>query len=240
MCGRFTLRTKLNILLQQFAAESQFDIVPRYNIAPTQDIPVIRQMEQGRQLDSLRWGLVPPWADSPGKGAPLINAQAETVATKPTFRSIIKNSRCLVPADGFFEWEKVGTKRQPHYFGVKGFKPFAFAGLWQTWKKGDGEPLESCVILTTRANDLLAKLHDRMPVILSPNDYEVWLDPDKQDPSELEYLYEPYPANDMESFLVDPKVNNARNEGEDLIRPLDRAKTQTELPFSEGDTKNSQ
>jgi putative SOS response-associated peptidase YedK len=256
MCGRYTIRTKLNTILRQLHAEfrDQFldalddDILQeaeamgygeRFNVAPTQQIPVVRRTTSGVHLGLMRWGLVPPWADEPGKGAPLINAKSESVAQKPTFRSIIKNKRCLIPADGFYEWEKVGTKKQPHYFGREGHKPFMFAGLWQSWHKSD-PPLESCVMLTTQANELLGQLHDRMPVILSPNDWATWLDPEKQDPASLEYLYEPYPAADMASYLVDTRVNNARNEGPDLVEPIGKSEAQAELPVSDpGDARNS-
>lgn len=224
--------------MAQFHAEAREELiaeyVERFNIAPTQDLLVVRELDGRRQFDALRWGLVPPWAESPDKGPVLFNAQSETVAQKPTFRSIIKTRRCLIPADGFYEWEKVGTKKQPHYFGVDGFKPFAFAGLWQTWNKSD-PPLHSCVILTTRANELLGKLHDRMPVILAPNDYDVWLDPAREDPASLEYLYEPYPAAEMSSYRVSTRVNNARHEGRDLITPLDRDDSQPTLPFEDDD-----
>jgi putative SOS response-associated peptidase YedK len=250
MCGRYTIRTKLNAVLRQIHAEMRDSFLgdlpadvwdeaeslgygPRFNVAPTQQIPVIRRSDQGVSVDLLRWGLIPPWAESPGKGAPLINAQSETVAVKPTFRSIIKNRRCLIPADGFYEWEKIGSKKQPHYFGLSGYKPFCFAGLWQSWNKAD-PPIESCCILTTRANDLLGQLHDRMPVILSPNDYAAWLDPERQDPATLEYLYEPYHATEMASYLVDCQVNNARNEGAELVTPIDDSPG---CPF--GDVQNS-
>jgi hypothetical protein len=139
---------------------------PRFNVAPTQQIPVLRRTESGPHLGLMRWGLVPPWVDSLGKRAPLFNAQVETVAVKPTFRSIIKNMRCLVPTDGFYEWQAINGKKQPHYFGLTDHKPYFFAGLWQSWHKSD-PPLESWIIPTTRANELLRQLHDRMPVILS-------------------------------------------------------------------------
>ncbi|MDZ4659751.1 MAG: SOS response-associated peptidase [Bythopirellula sp.] len=221
MCGRFSLRAKLNSLLQQFGAEmvQEWDIVPRYNIAPTQQISVIRQVDGSRELSMMRWGLVPPWADSPKAGPVLNNARSEDVAQKPTFRSIIKNKRCLIPADGFFEWEKIGKQKQPHYFGITDFQPFAFAGLWQVWKHDDAR-IESCAILTTHANEMVGKIHDRMPVILSPGDYDLWLNPDKQDPTELTYLYEPFASADMETYLVDPEVNNARNEGPESVKPV--------------------
>jgi putative SOS response-associated peptidase YedK len=223
----------MNALLQQFAAEAQqeWDIVPRYNVSPTQLVPVIRQVDGSRELSMIRWGLVPPWAEAPNKGPVLNNARSEEAAQKPTFKNIIKNRRCLILADGFYEWEKTGKDgkiKLPHYFGTRGFKPFAFAGLWQVWQHGE-VPLESCTILTTHANDMVGKIHDRMPVILSPNDYDVWLNPEMQNPAELTYLYEPYPAGEMETYRVDPKVNSSRNEGEELIQPLEPPAVQADL-----------
>ena len=240
MCGRYTLRTRLNLLLQQFGSEmaQEWDVEPRFNVAPSQQVPVIRQVDGQRELSMLRWGLVPPWVKTL-KAAPMMNnARSEEVAEKPTFRSIIKNKRCLILADGFYEWEKIGKDKLPHYFGTRGFEPFAFAGLWQVWNHGE-EPVESCTIMTTHANDMVGKIHDRMPVILSPNDYDVWLDPERQDPTELTYIYEPYPAADMETYRVDPRVNSSRNEGADLVRPLDAPTQQSDLFADRGDTLNS-
>jgi putative SOS response-associated peptidase YedK len=175
MCGRFTLRTKLNLLLQQFAAEasSDLELVPRYNIAPTQDIPVVRVADGKRELTLMRWGLIPSWTKDPKSGPLLINARSDTVAAKPAFRSAFKCRRCLIPADGYYEWMAEGKKKQPYWFRVRDGQTFAFAGLWERWHE-----IESCVILTTEANEMAAKLHDRMPVSLSPNDYERWLECD--------------------------------------------------------------
>jgi len=228
MCGRYTLRTPMNVLIQEFQLQRALDFGPRYNIAPTQSVPVIRQGESGREMVTIRWGLVPSWADAPAKGAPVINARSESVAEKPMFRSAIKARRCLIPADGFYEWEKTGKSKQPHYFHLAEGRPFAFAGLWEVWKKGE-KPLESCTILTTYANALLAKFHDRMPVILSPNDHEVWLDSAKHDPSSIEYLYEPIPAADMATHPVDLRVNNVRNDDANCIAKTDAEPRQTEL-----------
>jgi putative SOS response-associated peptidase YedK len=226
MCGRYTLHTRLNQLLQQFAVEAReggitplWDDRPRYNIAPTQQVPIIRQIDGHRELSMVRWGLVPPWAD-PEKPLPMMNnARSEEVTEKPTFKSIIKNKRCLILADGFYEWEKIGKLKQPHYYGLKGYKPFAFAGLWQTWK-GDSKPVDSCTIMTTSANELVGEIHDRMPVILSPNDYDLWLDPEMQEPAKLTYLYEPFSASEMESHLVSMNVNKVANQGPELIEPV--------------------
>jgi putative SOS response-associated peptidase YedK len=221
MCGRYTLRTKMNLLLQQFAAEQreEFDYRPGYNVAPTQKIPIIRQVDGHRELSLVRWGLIPPWAD-PEKPLPMMNnARSEEVTEKPTFKSIIKNKRCLILADGFYEWETIGKVKQPHYYGVRGFKPFAFAGLWQTWSKGE-RPVDSCTIMTTAANELVGEIHDRMPVILSSQDYDLWLDPEMQDPAKLKRLYQPFPASEMESYLVSTNVNKVANQGPELIEPI--------------------
>lgn len=230
MCGRFTLRARLNSLLQQFAAEmvQEYDIIARYNIAPTQQVPIIRQVDGHRELSMVRWGLVPPWAD-PEKPLPMMNnARSEEVTEKQTFKSIIKNKRCLILADGFYEWEKIGKLKQPHYYGLRGFKPFAFAGLWQTWHNRD-RPDDSCTIMTTIANELVGEIHDRMPVILSPNNYDLWLDPEMQEPAKLSYLYEPFPASEMASYLVSRNVNKVANQGPELIEPVASQGGQQEL-----------
>lgn len=227
MCGRYTLHARLNQLLQQFAVAARegdiaplFDYKPRYNIAPTQQVPIIRQVDGQREVSAARWGLVPPWAD-PEKPLPMMNnARSEEVTEKPTFKSIIKNKRCLIIADGFFEWEKIGKIKQPHYFGLRGYEPFAFAGLWQTWHNGD-KPVDSCTIMTTSANELVGEIHDRMPVILSPDDYDLWLDPEMQEPAKLTRLYKPFAASEMESHLVSMNVNKVANQGAELIEPIE-------------------
>lgn len=190
----------------------------RYNVAPTQEIPVIRADADRRQLTMMRWGLVPSWADDPKIGSRLINARSEDAASKPSFQSALKQRRCLIPADGFYEWEKIGKARQPHWFRMRDERPFAFAGLWESWPKMN-PPLESATILTTRANELVGKYHDRMPVILSPNDYAVWLDP-ANDPERLRYLFEPLPASALSDTKVSPVVNNARSDTPDCIEPI--------------------
>jgi putative SOS response-associated peptidase YedK len=215
MCGRFTLRTRLNILLQQFHAElrDEVELPPRYNIAPTQDIPVVRLTDAGRELTTMRWGLIPSWSKDANSGPLLINARSETVSEKPAFRSVFKSRRCLIPADGFFEWKKVGKAKQPYYFQTADRGLFAFAGLWEKW-----EEIESCTILTTEANKLVAPMHDRMPVMLSPNDYAEWLDSNPPEPAKL---LDQFPASDMIATPVNPVVNNARNEGPECIEPFD-------------------
>jgi putative SOS response-associated peptidase YedK len=235
MCGRYTLHARLNRLLQQFAVEAReggitplWDEKPRYNIAPTQQVPIIRQIDGHRELSMVRWGLIPPWAD-PEKPLPMMNnARSEEVTAKPTFKSIIKNKRCLIIADGFYEWETIGKIKQPHYFGLRGYEPFAFAGLWQTWHKGD-KPVDSCTIMTTSANELVGEIHDRMPVILSPDDYDLWLDPEMQEPAKLTRLYKPFAASEMESHLVSMNVNKVANQGAELIEPIETPGGQQEL-----------
>jgi putative SOS response-associated peptidase YedK len=214
MCGRFTLRTSLNILLTQFHAELRDDVnlVPRYNVAPTQDIPIVRQTDAGREISLAHWGLIPSWATDPKIGYKLINARSDTAPEKPSYQSAFKSRRCLIPADGFFEWQKIGTKKQPIYFRLADGGPFAFAGLWERWKE-----ITSCTLLTTEPNELVANYHDRMPVILSPNDYAHWLDTSAPEPQKL---LTSFPASEMVCYPVNPIVSNSRNEGEQCIEPL--------------------
>jgi putative SOS response-associated peptidase YedK len=225
MCGRFTQRSKLNLLLQQFAIEDHdphYQLDPRYNIAPSQDVAVVRMINQGqRQLAMLRWGLIPSWADDPKIGYRMINARSDSVATKPSFRTAFKRRRCLIPADGFYEWKNEGKTKQPYLIELTGGELFAFAGLWESWRGAD-PPIESCTIITTEANELLSELHDRMPVILSPNDYQPWLDPANEDRESLERLLDPYPASQMRYIAVSTTVNNARNEGPECIEMATR------------------
>lgn len=214
MCGRFTLRTPLSVLIGQFQIilGTEIQLPLRFNVAPTQDIPVVRSTDGGRELTLMRWGLIPSWSKEANSGPLLINARSETAADKPAFRSAFKSRRCLIPADGFFEWKKVGKAKQPYYFQLADEKPFAFAGLWEKWTE-----IESCTILTTAANEMVASLHDRMPVVLSPNDYAGWLDVKAMEPGKL---LDQYPASEMKTTPVNPIVNNARNEGAECIAPV--------------------
>ena len=160
----------------------------------------------------MRWGLVPSWAEDEKIGARLLNARSESVATKPAFRAAFRRRRCLVPADGFYEWEKIGRKKQPFFISMKDGRPFAFAGLWETWHKED-EALQSFTILTTDANDLMRPLHDRMPVILQPGDYDAWLNPQLEDPAALQPLLHSYAGKDLTAYPVNPVVNSPRYDG---------------------------
>jgi putative SOS response-associated peptidase YedK len=220
MCGRFTLTTPMPVLAELFLFPEAATPEPRYNIAPTQAVATVRALAgiDKRELAFLRWGLVPSWADDLAIGNRLINARSETVAAKPSFRSAFKCRRCLVLADGFYEWQKLGTRKQPFYFRLRDGKPFAFAGLWERWEKA-GAPVESCTILTTEANDVLRPVHERMPVILGPKDYDLWLDPSPQKPELLQALLRPYPPGEMTGFPVSPLVNNPRNNSSRCIEP---------------------
>jgi putative SOS response-associated peptidase YedK len=221
MCGRYTLTHAVTDLGRIFDFEERPNLPPRYNIAPTQPVAAVRRRDAGRELVSLRWGLVPFWAETPG-GPPLINARAESVNGKPSFRHAMRGRRCLLPADGFYEWEKrPDGSKQPYRIVRPDRGVFAFAGLWDVWKPkdGPGEPLETTTIVTTTANASLAFLHDRMPVILGPSDWDAWLDP--QTTADVAAgLLRPCPDDWLEAYPVDRRVNNVRNDDEGCIAPL--------------------
>jgi putative SOS response-associated peptidase YedK len=220
MCGRFVLDSPPDLIAASFGLDEVPALTPRYNIAPSQDIPVIRAPAGIRECVFTRWGLVPAWSKEPRAEYSTINARAETVATKPTFRDAFRRRRCLVVASGFFEWTRAeGKAKTPYFIRLQAPGPFAFAGLWERWEK-DGQMLETSNILVTDANDLMRPLHDRMPVILARGDYGLWLDPGIGDPARLLPLLKPYPAEQMQAYPVSTAVNSVRNEGESLIRPL--------------------
>ncbi|HEV3007271.1 MAG TPA: SOS response-associated peptidase [Pirellulales bacterium] len=207
MCGRFTLRTPASDVAKEFGLIDVPELFPRYNIAPTQDVAAVRLDEAGgRELAMLRWGLVPSWADDSSIGNRMINARAETVAAKPAFRRAFAKRRCLIVADGFYEWAKEDGGKQPYLFTVdRG--PFALAGLWELWRGVD-----SCAIITTTANGLMARFHERMPVILPRDGYAVWLDPEFADLDHLQSLLRPSPAEGMSAQPVSRVVNNPKND----------------------------
>jgi putative SOS response-associated peptidase YedK len=192
---------------------------PRYNIAPTQVVACVRRepADCERHLAMLRWGLIPSWAKDAKLGASLINARGETVATKPSFRSAFRKRRCLIPADGYFEWQPIGKLKQPFWIRRQDERPFAFAGLWEAWHSPEGPLVESCSIITTEATGSLAKLHNRRPVFLDPKDYDRWLDPQFQDAESLQEFLVPHPVDDLLWSAVNPIVNNARNQGPECI-----------------------
>jgi len=220
MCGRYTLTASPEQLAELLGIEEVEDFAPRFNIAPTQEVPVARVLLQGdgRQLDLLRWGLVPFWAKDPKIGNRMINARAETVAEKPAYRTALRRRRCLVMADGFYEWRKTPEGKQPYYITLEHGGPFAIAGLWEKWDKGD--PILSCTLLTTTPNELVARVHNRMPVILAPEDYDLWLDPGVQDPEALRHLLGPFPAAQMMAVPVSTLVNSPRNDQPDCQLPV--------------------
>ena len=192
---------------------------PRYNIAPTQSVIVINDTGQ-RQLVQMRWGLIPSWAKAESIGNRMINARAETIADKPAFRAALKKRRCIIPADGFYEWQKQGKLKQPVRIVLKTREPFGFAGLWEHWKPPAGDEVLSCTIITTEANELLKQVHERMPVILARKDEEAWLDPNTQEAEKVLPLLKPYPANLMEFYPVSRVVNSPANDTADCIAPI--------------------
>ena len=222
MCGRFTLRAKLNLLLQQFAAEtSELEDWPvRYNIAPTQDVLAVRGTDDGkRELVPLRWGLIPSWSKDIKIGSRMINARAETIDRKPLFRDAFATRRCLVPATGFYDWERREDGRQPFRYRMRSADPFAFAGLWEA-AQIEGRRLHSTTIIVTEANELTAAVHDRMPVIIPPDAYSTWLDPTTT-ADEARELLRPFPASLMEAYPVSRAVNHYEKDDEECIQPID-------------------
>jgi putative SOS response-associated peptidase YedK len=222
MCGRFALRTSPRKLAREFNVEDAPQTEARYNIAPTQTVLAVRREPDGRAIGLLKWGLVPSWAKDESIGAKLINARSETVLEKPSFREAFKRRRCIIPADGFYEWQRAGKSKQPYYFRLNEERPFGFAGLWEKWKTASGALLETCAILTTEANELLRPVHERMPVILHREDYDLWLEDDPRKLDFVKELLRPYPASEMVSYPVGAEVNNPGRVGEDLIKPLER------------------
>ena len=226
MCGRFTLRTPMNQLAQQFLFELEGELPePRYNIAPSQPVAAIRKrtLDSSPQLSLLRWGLVPSWAKDAAIGNKLINARGETVAEKPSFRSAFEHRRCLILSDGYYEWQKVGSskRKQPHYIHMRDEKPFAFAGLWESWQASPAVLLETCTIITTSANDLTSSIHPRMPVILDAVDYDPWLSAPNPETADLKHCLRPYPSEQMVVYPVSTLVNSPKNESPNCIVPLD-------------------
>lgn len=223
MCGRYTLSTPADLLGDLFELEEVPQLLPRFNIAPTQEAPVLRVLSSGakRQLELLRWGLVPFWAKDPAIGNRMINARAESVGEKPAFRNSFKRRRCLVLADGFYEWKATGGRKQPYFFGLEGGEPFGFAGLWDRWEKGDEGPLESFTIITTEPNEIVAPVHRRMPVILELGDYATWLDPEIEEPEQLVGLLKPFSGSRLSSYAVSTYVNNPANEGPQCVVEVD-------------------
>jgi len=221
MCGRFALKAPPADIARQFGVDAVPELAPRYNIAPTQDILIIRTDAQARlEAVQVKWGLLPSWAKDISMAAKLANARGETVAEKPAFRSAFRRMRCLVPADGFYEWEATPAGKQPWFLRLKSQAPLAFAGLWEHWQGPDGAELQTATIITTDANELVRPVHDRMPVILQPADWAAWLGAQTK-ADDLKALLKPLPADLMERYRVSRRVSSTRNEGEECIKTIE-------------------
>ncbi len=223
MCGRYTLTNSAKVIYNIFGVQPPEQLLwPRYNIAPTQPVLAIRASAEkgGREAVGLYWGLVPPWADDVSIGNRLINARSETAASKNAFKHAYKRRRCLLPGSGFYEWRRVGKNKQPYYVQMADEQPFGLAGLWEHWQDEAGSELESCTILTTSPNALMAKLHDRMPVIIDPMDYEKWLDPRLQEPAAVDEMVGPYPPELMTCHPVSTVVNSPKNVTPDCVKAV--------------------
>jgi putative SOS response-associated peptidase YedK len=232
MCGRYKLSRRKQLVEEYFDCPSdEPDWTLRYNIAPTQPIPVIRQhpKEPVRQLSLMKWGLIPFWAQSPSIATSTINAKSETAATKPAFRDPLKFRRCLIPADGFYEWAKTAKGKQPYCFEVNNGKLFAFAGVWDRWKDPNGNWINTCSILTTTPNAVTASVHDRMPVILDSDSYDLWLDPGMTKVEAVSDLLKPCDAERMRCYPVSTRINHVANDDEECSRPAEFAQVQDRL-----------
>jgi putative SOS response-associated peptidase YedK len=232
MCGRYRLSRRKQIIEEQFDTQPwDDDWSPRYNIAPTQPVPVIRQhpKERVRQISTMHWGLIPHWAKDPAIAMSTINAKSETAATKPAFRDPLKLRRCLIPSDGFYEWRRTSTSKQPFCFEMNESQLFAFGGLWDGWKDPSGNWVKTCTILTTTPNAVTETVHDRMPVILHPDSYEVCLDPRMQDIAAISELLKPYDARLMRCYPVSTRINHVANDDEECSRPVEIADNQNRL-----------
>ena len=223
MCGRFTQAQIAELDREVFKLLSLPPVPTRYNIAPSQNAAAVRENPKtgNRNIGPLRWGLIPYWAKDPSIGNRLINARGETLTEKPAFKAAFQHRRCLIPADGFYEWQKIGKRKQPHYIRKADGGVFAFAGLWERWSDQSHEPIETFTIITTQPNTLLAPIHNRMPVILPEARYDEWLDPANHDLDSLQVLLEPYPASEMDAYPVSTFVNSPHNEGPECVRPVE-------------------
>lgn len=217
MCGRFTQKGSCKSLAELLGLPIPPTLAPRYNVAPSQRIACVRTNPHVY----LKWGLVPSWAKDPSIGHKMINARSETVAEKPSFRKALQQQRCVVFADGFYEWKREGKTKQPYYIRFKDQQPFCFAGLWERWENGTDDPLETCSMLTIGSNALMKPIHHRMPVILQEHHYEIWLDQNIRDPQVLSSLLRPCPSEEMEVFPVSAIVNNPKNDSKACIQALD-------------------
>ena len=225
MCGRYRLSRRKQMIAEYFETDNEVDWEPRYNIAPSQQVGIVRQdpSRRTRHFSLARWGLIPSWARDASIGSKTINARSETVVSKPAFRDAFSSRRCLLPADGFFEWRRSGREKQPFHFGMQDDSLFAFAGLWDRWRDPAGAVIESCSILTTTPNSLLADIHDRMPVILREESYDLWLDAGFKDVKALAGVLVPFDAAQMRCYPVSTRVNAVANDDLDCVVPRDNS-----------------
>jgi len=220
MCGRFVLEHSPSQLMKVYRLSTIPDLSPRYNIAPSQQIAVVRQQSGGdRDLSFLQWGLIPSWSKDSAIGHKMINARSETVHEKPSFKQAFHARRCIIPASGFYEWEKSGKEKIPHYIHLRDGDVMSLAGLWERWKSPEGQELETCTILTTAADSLVKRLHDRMPVILNRAEFDIWLDRENDDVNRLTELFLPYPSDQLEEYIVTRDVNSPSNDSPGCIIP---------------------
>jgi putative SOS response-associated peptidase YedK len=219
MCGRFVITSAPEALRKLLGYKEQPNFPPRYNIAPTQPIPVVRLDQGERHFALMRWGLIPSWVKDPKQFALLINARLEGIAEKPSFRAAMKRRRCLIPADGFYEWQKRGKTKQPYFIRARNREPFAFAGLWETWTDRDGGEIETAAIVTCAANKTLAPVHERMPVIVPPEQYDAWLDSDKIEAKPAAALLGPAPGDFLEAYEISTRVNSVKNDSAENLDP---------------------
>jgi len=232
MCGRYRLSRRKQLIEEHFDCDPwEDDWTPRFNLAPTQPVPVIRQhpKEPVRQISIMRWGLIPNWERGASIASGTINAKSETAATKPAFRDPLRLRRCLIPADGFYEWARKGASKQPYCFEVKDCELFGFAGLWDGWKDSNANWVKTCSILTTTPNAVTSAVHDRMPVILDPGSYDLWLDPGMQDVAAISELLKPYDARSMRCYPVSTRINHVANDDAECSRPVKVAEAQNHL-----------
>mgnify|MGYP001241983556 CR=1 FL=1 len=216
MCGRYTLTVNIKTVAEVFGVAPTLETTPRYNVAPTQEVVTI--LRNGTDhLAQLRWGLIPSWAKDESVGSRMINARAETLAEKPSFKGLLRSKRCLVIADGFYEWKQENGSKTPMYITMKSGEPFAFAGLWDNWKSPDGQQIRSCTIITTQPNEVVASIHNRMPAILVPDAGELWLDTNLRDEAALMHWLAPYPADQMTARAVSRLVNDPKRDSPELI-----------------------
>jgi putative SOS response-associated peptidase YedK len=220
MCGRYAITSAPEAIRRLFGYDEQPNFPPRYNVAPTQPVPIVRMFEGKRQFALVRWGLIPAWVKDPRGFSLLINARGESLGDKPAFRAALRYRRCLFPADGFYDWRRESERARPYYVRLKAGGPMALAGLWENWMGPNGEEMETAAIVTTRANRMLATVHPRMPVIVPPEAFDLWLDTGTVDATMAAALIAPAPEDMLEMHEVSPAVNSAANDTPDLIEPV--------------------